>query len=358
DPTSFTQAIKQYICLSLSRNGASSVNKVFEISCEIFWLMIRYLRVTLKREIEVFLKEIYLAILDKRTAPAFQKQCIITVLTRLASDPRALVELYLNYDCDRAALDNFYQRIIEHLSRIASSPVQVTAQQELLYIEQQSKHGNAMSEWLAQSTLPPSLSTSTIASVPDVNQDIPAEYVMKQHSLECLVETLRSMVNWSQQGLNDVAASLSNPESRNSIEDFRDSIDARENGIAQSPIVPSVETSANAVAGTPLAEDDPAELERVKQHKTALNNAIKQFNFKPKKGIKVLVAGGFIPSDSPQDVARFLITNDRLDKKALGEFLGEGEPENIAIMHAFVDSMDFTKTRFVDALRNFLQSFR
>jgi len=358
DPTSFTQAIKQYICLSLSRNGASSVNKVFEISCEIFWLMIRYLRVTLKREIEVFLKEIYLAILDKRTAPAFQKQCIITVLTRLASDPRALVEIYLNYDCDRAALDNFYQRIIEHISRIASSPVQVTAQQELLYIEQQSKHGNAMSEWLAQSTLPPSLSTSTIASVPDANQDIPAEYVMKQHSLECLVETLRSMVNWSQQGLNDVAASLSNPESRNSIEDFRDSIDTRENGVSQSPIVPSMETSATVVPGTPIAEDDPAELERVKQHKTALNNAIKQFNFKPKKGVKVLIAGGFIPSDSPQDIARFLITNDRLDKKALGEYLGEGEPENIAIMHAFVDSMNFTKTRFVDALRNFLQSFR
>ncbi|KAI4733905.1 hypothetical protein E4T50_15544 [Aureobasidium sp. EXF-12298] len=358
DPTSFTQAIKQYICLSLSRNGASSVNKVFEISCEIFWLMIRYLRVTLKREIEVFLKEIYLAILDKRTAPAFQKQCIITVLTRLASDPRALVEIYLNYDCDRAALDNFYQRIIEHISRIASSPVQVTAQQELLYIEQQSKHGNAMSEWLAQSTLPPSLSTSTIASAPDANQDIPAEYIMKQHSLECLVETLRSMVNWSQQGLNDVAASLSNPESRNSIEDFRDSIDTRENGVSQSPIVPSMETSANAVPGTPLAEDDPAELERVKQHKTALNNAIKQFNFKPKKGVKVLIADGFIASDSPQDIAQFLITNDRLDKKALGEYLGEGEPENIAIMHAFVDSMNFTKTRFVDALRNFLQSFR
>jgi brefeldin A-inhibited guanine nucleotide-exchange protein len=358
DPTSFTQAIKQYICLSLSRNGASSVNKVFEISCDIFWLMIRYLRVTLKREIEVFLKEIYLAILDKKTAPAFQKQCIITILTRLASDPRALVEIYLNYDCDRAALDNFYQRIIEHISRIASSPVQVTAQQELLYIEQQSKHGNAMSEWLAQSTLPPSLSTSTIASAPDANQDIPAEYIMKQHSLECLVETLRSMVNWSQQGLNDVAASLSNPESRNSIEDFRDSIDTRENGVSQSPIVPSMEASANTVPGTPLAEDDPAELERVKQHKTALNNAIKQFNFKPKKGIKVLIAGGFIPSDSPQDIARFLVTNDRLDKKALGEYLGEGEPENIAIMHAFVDSMNFTKTRFVDALRNFLQSFR
>jgi Sec7-like guanine-nucleotide exchange factor len=27
-------------------------------------------------------------------------------------------------------------------------------------------------------------------------------------------------------------------------------------------------------------------------------------------------------------------------------------------MHAFVDAMDFTKRRFVDALRQFLQSFR
>jgi len=42
----------------------------------------------------------------------------------------------------------------------------------------------------------------------------------------------------------------------------------------------------------------------------------------------------------------------------IGEYLGEGEPHNIAIMHAFVDSMDFTRRRFVDALRQFLQSFR
>lgn len=48
EPASFVQAIKQYLCLSLSRNGTSSVNRVFEVSCEIFWLMIKNLRVTLK----------------------------------------------------------------------------------------------------------------------------------------------------------------------------------------------------------------------------------------------------------------------------------------------------------------------
>lgn len=48
EPTSFIQAVKQYLCLSLSRNGTSSVNRVFEVSCEIFWLMLRNMRVMLK----------------------------------------------------------------------------------------------------------------------------------------------------------------------------------------------------------------------------------------------------------------------------------------------------------------------
>ncbi|KKY16497.1 putative protein transport protein sec72 [Diplodia seriata] len=189
EPTTFVQAIKQYLCLSLSRNGASSLKQVFEISCEIFWLMLHQLRVMLKKEIEVFMKEIYLAVLEKRSAPAFQKQYILQILHR-------------------------------------------------------------------------------------------------------------------------------------------------------------------------LGEDDPSQLERAKQRKTALNHAIRQFNYKPKKGMKLLISDGFIPSNSPEDVARFLLSNEQIHKNALGEYLGEGDEENVKIMHAFVDLMDFAKTRFVDALRRFLQSFR
>jgi len=48
EPTTFIQAVKQYLCLSLSRNGTSSVNRVFEVSCEIFWLMLKNMRVMLK----------------------------------------------------------------------------------------------------------------------------------------------------------------------------------------------------------------------------------------------------------------------------------------------------------------------
>ena len=358
EPTSFTQAIKQYLCLSLSRNGASSNNRVFEVSCEIFWLMIKDMRVTLTREIEVFLKEIYLAILDKRTAPPFQKQCIIQVFSRLVKDARALVEVYLNYDCDRNALDNMYQRIIEHISRLASAPVSVTAEQEHNYFENQPKHGHPLSDWPNKSVLPSSLSIATINNTPEVDRGLPAEYLTKQQSLDCLVDSLQSMVNWSQQGIADAAASLGVAEGRMSTDDVRESIDNRDGSYQPSPAIQGMEVPGQSMPETPVAEDDPAEFERVKQRKTALNNAIRQFNFKPKRGLKALLQDGFIASEAPKDIAEFMLTNERVNKKALGEFLGEGDAENIAIMHAFVDLMDFTKTRFVDALRRFLQTFR
>ena len=48
EPTNFLQAIKYYLCLSITRNGASSVDRVFDICCEIFWLMLKYMRASFK----------------------------------------------------------------------------------------------------------------------------------------------------------------------------------------------------------------------------------------------------------------------------------------------------------------------
>lgn len=349
EPTTFVQAIKQYLCLSLSRNGASSVSKVFEVACEIFWHMLKYLRVMLKKEVEVFLKEIYLAILDKRSAPAFQKQYILTVFRRLAADPRALVEMYLNYDCDRTALDNMYQRVVEHLSKISSTPVTVSPMQQQAYQEQREKQSKT-SDWQSRGTLPPSLSTASMNVTHESEHAYPPEYALKQESLEGLVEILRSLVNWSEQSVSNGARN-SNVDLRGSVDNLRASMDNRT--ISESPNV-----GGDSGTATPMVEDDYGELEKAKQKKTALTRAVREFNYKPKRGLKTLIKEGFIASDSPEDIARFFHETDLLDKGPLGEFLGEGDTENIAIMHAFVDQLDFTKTRFTDALRRFLQCFR
>lgn len=351
EQTSFLQAVKYYLCLSITRNGASTADKVYEVCCEVFWLMLKYMRAPFKKEIEVFLNEIYLALMERRNAPLNQKVYFMGILQRFCGDPRALVETYLNYDCDRGALDNMFQRLIEDLSKASSSNIHVTPQIQQLYEE---KLARGTVDWQTRGAMPPPLSTAHMSNHHENESEIPKEYMLKRQALECLVETLRSLVNWSQQGIADVAGAVAGDiDLRASTDEFRPSIDPSSESLAR-----TTTEDTHSSLSTPLPEDDPDQLEKAKQRKTAMHNAIKQFNFKPKRGVKMLLDEGFISSDSPQDIARFLLTDDRLDKSQIGEYLGEGDPKNIEIMHAFVDSMDFTKRRFVDALRQFLQSFR
>ena len=372
EPNPFVQAVKQYLCLSLSRNGPSSVKHVFEVSLEIFWLMLKHLRVSLKKEIEVFLKEIYYSILEKRASPPWQKQLILGMLGRLASDPRALVEVYLNYDCDRTALDNMFEKMMQHLSAVSTVPVRISGVQAHAFQEWQAKVAEGPAGGDLQSRVLRNLSTAAMggagsaAAEKEAEKEFPPEYAMKYEALEAMVEVLRSMVDWSAQGVAGVALGLESngdaASSRRSTDaNSRESLDHREPSISMSMTAsPRIGFGSDSPSGmtTPVAEDDPMQLDREKQQKTALANAVRQFNFKPKRGVLQLLKHGFIPSESPQDIARFLLTTDSINKATLGEFLGEGDPEHIAIMHAFVDLMDFRQTRFVDALRRFLQSFR
>lgn len=48
EQTSFLQAVKFYLCLSITRNGASSADRAYEVCCEIFWLMLKYMRAPFK----------------------------------------------------------------------------------------------------------------------------------------------------------------------------------------------------------------------------------------------------------------------------------------------------------------------
>ena len=305
----------------------------------------------------MFLKEIYLAILERKNAPSFQKLYVMKILKRLSTDPRALVEIYLNYDCESIALDNMFQRSIEHLSRLSGMsipPAIVSTQQQQLYQDQYTKETDADLDWHDHGQLPPSLTTASLSAQWNHEWDLPVDFLLKQQALDCLVRTLRSLVNWSQDSLAAGAAKLYDMELQDPRDRLRESLERL--AAAGSPRISAADTPL--APSTPLIEDDPMQLEKAKHRKTALNNGIRQFNFKPKRGIKQLISDGFIRSDSAEDIAAFILQTEDLDKAMIGEYLGEGETQNIAIMHAFVDSMDFARRRFVDALRQFLQSFR
>ncbi|KAJ7283686.1 hypothetical protein C8J57DRAFT_1293277 [Mycena rebaudengoi] len=352
EATNFVQAINQYLCLSLSRNAVSPVPQVFEISVEIFWRVISGMRTKLKKEIEVLLHEIFIPILEMRTSTLKQKAVILGMLSRLCQDPQALVEIYLNYDCDSEAADNIYEHLMNIISKIGSMPFAATPPKA------SEPPSPALTPTVKAHGVPPSLSTSSLAVSGTMDTSVLglSENQLKRQGLECLVAVLRSLVAWGTASGKMSDDPLATPSTRSHQGDNtrRDSMTA-DSSLDKLSAGPSVEALRQP---TPDLVDDPSKFENAKQKKTTLLEGIKKFNFKPKRGIQFLIDTGFIPSKSPQDVASFLLSTDGLNKAMIGEYLGEGDEENVATMHAFVDTLEFKDLAFVDALRLFLQSFR
>lgn len=95
--------------------------------------------------------------------------------------------------------------------------------------------------------------------------------------------------------------------------------------------------------------------EGAKQKNLAM--AKKKFNMDHKKGVEFLVQQDLI-KETPEAVAQFLYKEEGLNKTAIGDYLGEKKDFNEAVLKAFVELHDFTDLILVEALRQFLWSFR
>ncbi|RZF33276.1 hypothetical protein LSTR_LSTR007621 [Laodelphax striatellus] len=93
---------------------------------------------------------------------------------------------------------------------------------------------------------------------------------------------------------------------------------------------------------------------RKRQYRVGLN----LFNKKPERGISYLVRRGFL-ENSPQGVARFLISRKGLSKQMIGEYLGNLQnPFNNATLECFAQELDLSGMQVDVALRKFQTFFR
>ncbi|CAL1701031.1 unnamed protein product [Somion occarium] len=354
EATTFVQAVNQYLCLCLSRNAVSPVPQVFEISVEIFWRVISGMRTKLKKEIEVLLHEIFIPILEMKTSTLKQKAAILGMLHRLCKDPQALVEIYLNYDCDSEAIDNIYEHLMNIISKLSTSPNTQNPQKA----NDPTSPGLPPTSKGHSGSVPPALSTAALSVPGNLDTSVIglSETQLKRQALECLVAVLKSLVLWG------TASALTGDQNLDQHSRSQVGEESRAEVVTPDPSLDRLSGFPNGYDAsrqpTPELSDDPSKFESAKQKKTTLLEGIKKFNFKPKRGIQFLIETGFIASPSPQDIARFLLETDGLSKTMVGEYLGEGDEDNIATMHAFVDMLDLSNMPFVDALRNFLQAFR
>ena len=111
-------AIRNYLCVSLLGNCTSQVAQVVGLSLQIFVALLDGFKDHLKSEVEVFITTIFLRILESENSTYDHKLRVLEVFHRICFDSSALVEIFINYDCDLDAIDLF-RRIVDSFAKIA-----------------------------------------------------------------------------------------------------------------------------------------------------------------------------------------------------------------------------------------------
>eukprot|EP00520_Triparma_pacifica_P016136 CAMPEP_0118641614 /NCGR_PEP_ID=MMETSP0785-20121206/5391_1 /TAXON_ID=91992 /ORGANISM="Bolidomonas pacifica, Strain CCMP 1866" /LENGTH=168 /DNA_ID=CAMNT_0006533101 /DNA_START=331 /DNA_END=834 /DNA_ORIENTATION=+ len=115
----FIYAVRQYLCVSLLKNCMSSNTSIVYLSLRIFICLVHKFRTHLKEEIEVFLANIFLRVLDSQNSSYEQKCLVLEALSSLSSDPSTLSQIFLNYDCDMTATNDLFKNIVNSLAKVA-----------------------------------------------------------------------------------------------------------------------------------------------------------------------------------------------------------------------------------------------
>lgn len=342
----FLAAIKQCLCVALSKNGLSHNNEILNLSLSIFMCLLKDFKIHLKLQIEVFFKEIIIHIVESPSSSFDRKWMVLDALISMCSDAQCIVDIFVNYDCDLQST-NIFERTVTLLSRIAQAKGQAS-------------------------------SNDPCAKIRERN--------LRIRGFECLVSILRCMVDWSKDlymnpfltvpkkkqqdnggpaietsTSGDISSKpccngkLSNNNSNISTKMSKSDYYCNNNNNIQSN---QCLTNSNMPQSDSYLnlKDDPEQIEVTKMHKGIIEQGYDLFNRKPKKGIEFLQKHGYL-GKSDQDIAKFLLfNNDKLDKTTLGEFIGDLQHKEI--MYLFVNQMNFAGKDFVSALRHFLDHFR
>lgn len=121
----FIYAVRNYLCVSLLGNCTSQVTQVVGLSLQIFLALMDDFKDHLKSELEVFITTIFLRILESENSTYDHKLRVLEVFHRICKDASALVEIFVNYDCEMDAIDLF-RRVVDGFAKISKVNTQLS----------------------------------------------------------------------------------------------------------------------------------------------------------------------------------------------------------------------------------------
>lgn len=205
----------------------------------------------LKKQIEVFFREIILFLLETPTSSFDHKWLCIQALTYICANSQCVVDLYVNYDCDLQST-NIFARLVNALAKKAQ--------------------GRQHSDMSCSSVQLKSL---------------------RLKGLECIVDILKCMVEWSRDLYVNPGTMKSNlgPENRPQLDNEQYLEIAQTNKIRSYDSNNSLHSSHSGNLNQTTAAGnnststgyDPNDFEAVKSKKQTWEKGIELFNKKPKK---------------------------------------------------------------------------
>ncbi|KAJ1434054.1 hypothetical protein B484DRAFT_477107 [Ochromonadaceae sp. CCMP2298] len=313
----FVYAVRTYLCVSLLSNCTSHVAQVAGLSLQIFLVLMQQFKDHLKHEVEVFVSNIFLRMLESENSTYEHKHRVLQVFQSICKDPKSLVELFMNYDCDLDAI-NLFSRIVNGLAKIAKNPSLLsTASRDFM----SNTNKKALSE----------------------------DHHTRTLGLECLGSILQSL---------EVSAGMREGNGDSAIVD--------EASLPGQPDSVSPEEAPAEDEGLKDAGPSPNNIVDVYDKKQKLSEELEtgilKFNLSPKTGLAFLAKAGHIQMDARSVAEFFHQYQDRLDKTAMGEYLGrEREYMDgfcLKVLHEYVEVLDFADMPFDLAIRYFLAGFR
>ena len=385
----FVHLVQSQLCVALLKNCMSNHTQVAFLSQKIFLVLVYKFKAHLKDEIQVFMSNIFLRVLDSENSSFPQKALVLESLRSLCNDPLLLTQIFLNYDCDFDSM-NLYKDIVFHLTKLSGRSNALSSSATTSYStnsssktkeeKQQAELGLAGVEVLV-TILQAFLRALGMPVENEADNDTAGKKIRRALDLEEIAQDLRltatllqttTAADGQQQDAAAAAAGIISEGGELNVEDLQEHQQQQQiHRASSSPAVLLQESTSSIMAGKIV---DAFDRKRNAEQNFELG-AVK-FTLSIKSGLNFFVDNGFCQLDA-KDIAQFFIFHkDKLDKTQMGEVLGK-EPDAafvknkgvtdpdkggpgffVRILHHYVDALDFTDWMFDDAIRLFLSGFR
>ena len=343
---SFVKIVKENLIEGLIKASLSKDINLFIPSISLYFETWRLFRENSKREINYFIENVLIKILNSPNESFLHKKIILENFAK--RDFFYFMELYINYDCDLT--EKF---IVSNLISAFSDIIKGR------FIKKSNKFTEKENNELINYGL--KIFSIILQNILDLSKKI---YIKKKDNNSNYNK--RILLTEKNNNINNI--NFKNNESCNNIiiQDLKNSNELN-NSFNSYNLDTMEKQNTFENKKKQINEDTIKEILSQKpdsklKKKYELKIAAEKFNKKIKSGLSYLKAIGYINTTSidteAKDINFFIRNSSSLSKKCIGEFLGENTELSMKVLENFVDNFNFKNLHIIQALRVFLSTFQ